>query len=158
MRKIDIKYIKENSIEQQKLLISKIRETGTESAREDAIKKLNLMEDDFKENNYLLILENLWLYYEFMSDEDLYSISKYNKGNFDFFKIFKERADYICEKLNISTSLFFKHAKKVVFKKDDDYREFIIGLIFFGVRDILKPINEFIEDIKKSKLYKDCLS
>lgn len=107
------------------------------------------------EKGYVTItIDNLHLYYQFMSDEDKFQLSHYKNGSLNFIDIFKKRTDYIIDVLKLSTSDFFNEFKKICFDIKDDFNEYTIGLSCFGIIDTLKPIDEYIEDIKKSDAYK----
>lgn len=95
--------------------------------------------------------DNIVDYYEFMSDDNLFV----HYGIVDYKSIFKVRSNQICEILKISTSEFFDYARKISFDKKDDFCEYVIGFMFFGVKDTLKPIKEYIAEIKASDGYKE---
>ena len=67
-----MKQIKENAIANQKKIIAELREnTSCESSREIAIAKLNLIVDDYEKDNNVIDAVNVYLYYEFMSQDIL---------------------------------------------------------------------------------------
>lgn len=148
-----MKQIKENAIAKQKKIIADLREnTSSESSREKAILKLNLILDDYEKDNCVIDAENIHLYYEFMSDEDLKKIF-----NWSFMSnVFGNRIIYI-------TDIFgWRDNKKVLkldywktfdkyYVKNNDYTRFS----FFGIMDTLKPIDEYIKEIKESEAYKN---
>ena len=148
-----MKQIKENAIAKQKKIIADLREnTSSESSREKAILKLNLILDDYEKDNCVIDAENIHLYYEFMSDEDLKKIF-----NWSFMSnVVGNRIIYI-------TDIFgWRDNKKVLkldywktfdkyYVKNNDYTRFS----FFGIMDTLKPIDEYIKEIKESEAYKN---
>ncbi len=96
--------------------------------------------------------ENIHLYYEFMSDEDLKKIFNWSLMS----NVFGNRIIYI-------TDIFgWRNNKKVLkldywktfdkyYVKNNDYTRFS----FFGIMDTLKPIDEYITQIKDSDAYKE---
>lgn len=95
--------------------------------------------------------DNIHLYYEFMSDEDLKKIFNWSIMS----NVFGDRIIYI-------TDIFgWRNDKKVLkleywkafdkyYVKNNDYTRFS----FFGIMDTLKPIDEYIAAIKDSEQYK----
>ena len=84
--------------------------------------------------------ENIHLYYEFMSDED---IEKYKEI---LTEIFQYRYSRIFDNVNL-------HISHLVFKTVEKY--YYVGQTVFGVKDNLQPIDEYIEEIKESEAYKN---
>lgn len=81
--------------------------------------------------------DNIHLYYEFMSDEDLERNEKviYHK--------LMNRASLVQLPLSITPKDLQKNA---------EYKNSILTI--FGIKDTLKPIDEYIEEIKESEKYK----
>lgn len=86
--------------------------------------------------------KNIHLYYEFMSDEDL---KKYADILDD---IFNDRLDIIENTISFNIANYYSKTKR--FKR----KLYILSFSFFGVRDKLKPIDEYIKEIKDSEQYK----
>lgn len=148
-----MKQIKENAIANQKKTIAELRENNSfESSIEKAILELNLMVDDYEKDNNVVDKENIHLYYKFMSDEDLKKILNWSILS----NVFSNRIIYI-------TDIFgWRDNKKVLkleywkafdkyYVKNNDYTRFS----FFGIIDTLKPIDEYISDIKNSDAFKE---
>ena len=122
---------------------------------------------DVKNDKYLYIkdittLDNISLYYEFMNDDDIFNnIELLNSVLFDrYFYIlthFKE-IGFICEDKNVYKSL--RDWEQIQFKnkhiKRDGYKYYEIS--FFDIKDTLKPIDEYIEEIKQSEAYKEYIA
>jgi len=93
--------------------------------------------------------------YEFMSDDDLKDIDYEIVGN-----IFKNRYDKICEMLNFREKIgdgdnIVKF--KLLRLKSSIYKGYVyteIKLFMFGVKDTLKPLEEYVKEIKESEEYK----
>jgi hypothetical protein len=133
------KSIKKDAIQKQKKYIVQLKETSSENTREKEINKLNLMVDDLETNGEKISQDNIHLYYQFMSDEDMY-----------------ENISAIMDVLNtrqrdIEIAL---NARLI-----EPIREIIhfngnpIGHSVFGIKDTLKPIDEYIAEIKASEQY-----
>jgi hypothetical protein len=100
--------------------------------------------------------DNIHLYYEFMSDEDL-------KENHKILNlIFNHRYDKVVKVLNhyakrsddyVSLTDSFVIEPNSESFDDANYRAFV-GLQAFGVKDTLKPTEEYIAEIKASEEYK----
>lgn len=102
----------------------------------DNMCKLRLEQE--KDNPDFITKDNIADYYEFMNDDNL---EKYK----DILSpIFKKRAYYI-----VNNSFFQLPNRSVDF--DDNW------LTVLDIKDTLKPINEYIEEIKQSSEYKDYL-
>jgi len=85
--------------------------------------------------------DNIHLYYEFMSDEDL----KENRGilNISFRSRNRVIEDLFCiDLLQVGFSF-------------DTIGDLAIGQVIFGVKDTLKPIDEYLAEIKESDAYKE---
>ncbi|MFX4241092.1 hypothetical protein ACOL3H_11960 [Aliarcobacter butzleri] len=148
-----MKRIKENAIANQKKIIAELRENNSsESSIEKSILELNLMVDDYEKDNNVVDKENIHLYYNFMSDEDLKKILNWSILS----NVFSNRIIYI-------TDIFgWRDNKKVLkleywkafdkyYVKNNDYTRFS----FFGIMDTLNPIDEYISDIKNSDAFKE---
>jgi len=106
----------------------------------------SISQDDIRE--YLAAItitkDNIHFYYEFMSDEDL----KKTGGILSF--IFNPRMVVIKNDINfknIDSDYFFFNSR--IFNGKT------LEQSFFGVKDTLKPIDEYIEEIKGSSEYKE---
>ena len=116
---------------------------------EDIIKKIELFRD------VTITKDNIHLYYEFMSDDDLRKISileilldTFNKRStkiiYTLFPGVDEtirddiRDNYLLQDRNVSLNIVYLQT-------------------IFGVKDTLKPINEYIKEIKNSSEYKEYL-
>ena len=141
-----MKQIKENAITNQKKIIAELKDSISESSREIAIAKLNLMVDDYEKDNNVIDAENIHLFYEFMSDEDLY---KYADILDD---ILQEHLLIISEELNISSDILLDNSKiqTLEFQDEDKY----LKISIFNNRVELQTIDEYIKEIKDSNDYK----
>lgn len=144
--------IKLNAITNQKKIIMKIRENfGSELLREKVIEKLNLIVDDYEKDNDIIDKDNIYLYYEFMNDEDL---EKYSCLLSD---IFNNRLIQAFKNLSFSSDqihIFLCKYTLQILSKD----RYIKSSCIFGTKDTLKPIDEYIADIKESEAYKEYLA
>jgi hypothetical protein len=163
-----MKKIKKNAIAKQKVIIAELREnSSSESSREIEIAKLNLMVDDYENDNNVIDEDNIHLYYEFMSDEDFLEIDI----NI-FVNLFNDRIRIVSNSLfpNVTKSFFLmdlikKHAKqefKCLNKQKNGCQTIETLLItrssLFEVIDTLKPIVEYIADIKNHEAYKSYIA
>ena len=82
--------------------------------------------------------KNIHLYYEFMNDEDL------EKHKEILTEIFRNRYAQVFENVNL-------HVSHLIFKTIQKY--YYVGQTIFGVKDILRPIKEFISAIKENEEY-----
>lgn len=98
--------------------------------------------------------DNISLYYEFMSNDDLKKykdiledifISRKRKLLDTFFKCGDETQNNIISIYAGDSRTELMHT----------FYQNNIGLICFGIKDTLKPIDEFIEEIKQSKKYEE---
>lgn len=98
--------------------------------------------------------DNIHLYYEFMSDEDLENWSK----NLDI--VFLERSRLLgvlkttSDVLKDNSYILDKYEEVTTSKYDNRF----IALSMFGVKDTLKPIDEYIAEIKESDAYKEYIA
>lgn len=101
--------------------------------------------------------KNVMKYYEFMSNEELYN--EYLKGRDinTFLSIFKQRSNEVCEKLELNTSDFFTYASNQYYNVNNTLTYYLIGIEFFGVKDNLRPLDDYLKEIEKSKEYKKYL-
>ena len=135
-----MKQIKENAIANQKKIIAELREnTSCESSREKAIEKLNLIVDDYEKDNNTIEKDNIHLYYEFMDNE---SVCEFGRNNSLLYRTHDNRHLQIIDLLNIDIKIL------------DKYKKTCIHAYYFGVKDNLKPIDEYIAAIKDSEQYK----
>jgi len=97
--------------------------------------------NDFKK--VVITKDNIHLYYEFMSDEDL------EKYGYILNDIFENRQRNISNILKINLT-------DIELMQFEHYAHFqIVGLISYGIKDTLKPTDEYIEEIKGSSEYKN---
>lgn len=146
-----MKTIKENAIAKQKEIIAQLREnSSSESSREAEIAKLNLMVDDYEKDNNVIDKDNIHLYYEFMSDIE----KKENKIVLD--SVFNRRVGKIYDfiKANSFDSLIKDSFVFTTVDKNNLDDGFVISCNCFGTKDTLKPIEDYIADIKDSNDYK----
>lgn len=158
--------IKQAAINKQKKIITDLRENcSSETSREKAIEKLNLIVDDYEKDNSLITKDNIPLYYEFMSDGDLLNnalllITGINE--------IKERFLNVARTLNLSkddcgkydgTTLYgFINGFPEFIQLDVSWGAFLLRYDVFGIKDTLKPIDEYIAEIKESKDYKNYIN
>ena len=84
--------------------------------------------------------ENIHVYYEFMDNE---SVCKFGRNNSLLYRTHDNRHLQIIELLNIDIKIL------------DNYKKAYIHSYYFGVKDNLKPIDEYIVEIKNSNVYKE---
>jgi len=101
----------------------------------------------FKAGEVVITKDNIADYYEFMSDDDL------EKYNYLIDDILKDRIIKIHTSLDIDFLEFLDNCIVPLFLNDN-----YISLISFGVKDTLKPIEEYIKEIKESEQYKEYMS
>lgn len=130
--------LKMSAINKQKKIIADLRENfSSETSTEKAIEKLNIIVDDYEKDKNLITKENIHLYYEFMSDENL----KQNESLIT--KVLDDRFKQVCFNLGVTVDVIQNNAWYTTYINQ-----------YFGVKDTLKPINEYIEEIKASSEYK----
>ena len=107
----------------------------------------SISEDEIKEYLDAIVItkDNIHLYYEFMSDEDIESHRKI------LALIFNERVKITLNHLNQQDRLNLSRFD-ILFLWSSD--KLIIGSWMFGIKDTLKPIDEYIAEIKASEEYK----
>lgn len=131
------------------------KEAVTLEAYEDG--EVDVIFDDVEINR-----DNIRLYYEFMSDEDLvenkeivnavYTIGKYHflvKSVFDWED---KKKNILSEEQKEIASQFISYDGVSEGNSYFQTKQFV-----FGVKDTLKPIDEYIEDVKNSDGYKEYL-
>jgi hypothetical protein len=106
---------------------------------------------DIKNDKYLYIkdvitVDNISLYYEFMSDEDL------EKYRVILRNIFYDRKLIILKSLNFINSYSDEKKSHYIYDAIKKHQS------FFGIKDTLKPIDEYIEQIKQSEAYKEYIA
>lgn len=102
---------------------------------------------DFLKNG--INIDNISLYYEFMSDDDKLN----NSILLD--KLFNRRMGVIYFNLKIDN--FTLWLNDILSYKADN-NDFMINCSIFGIIDTLKPIDEYIEQIKQSEAYKEYIA
>lgn len=104
--------------------------------------------------------ENIHLFYEFMSDEDKVKKEINHILDIEFStrksKVFKAFFLPSTKESRARADLELQGARTPLKAYDGIYRE--TDLYCFGVRDTLKPINEYIMEIKNSNEYKEFIS
>ncbi len=113
-------------------------------------------------SDFKITRENINLYYEFMSDEDLLDnslilITGSNGIN--------QRFNKVVETLNLSKDSCGAYNDTVIYgitNENPKFKQlnvswgaFILRYEIFGIKDTLKPIDEYIKEIKKSEAYKN---
>ncbi len=100
--------------------------------------------------------ENLHLYYNFMSDEDLI----YHRFLIDdvLEKRLNQIADIINLKNNKELQLFgvegFSNAdKSKIYSLKVVFCHYLLRTVIYGIKDTLKPIDEYLEEIKNSDTF-----
>lgn len=101
-------------------------------------------------NGIVITIDNIHLYYEFMdNNEKLKYINIYDAA-------LKKRSLLVQNLLNINKDTFFDNKPLVSFTT---FNSTTLGMLsylsIFGVRDTLKPIDEYISDIKNSDAFKE---
>lgn len=160
--------MKKNLIQKQKEKIQEIREnSGSELAREEAMNKLNLMQDDLEKNGEIIYSDKIPLYYDLMGEKELnyykYAIdgSMSLNGLLIYQKLFLDT-----DVLNYNNTFseiynqkakdeFLKHVKCTTIETT---KKFIVAQSYFGIKDTMKPHKEYIEEIRNSAEYKNYIS
>lgn len=113
--------------------------------------------------NVEITKDNIHLYYEFMSDEDLLDnslllITGSNEINKRFNKVVEtlnlSKDDY-CGAYNDTVIYGFTNGDPEFKKLNVSWGAFILRYEIFGIKDTLKPIDEYIKEIKESEAYKN---
>ncbi len=128
------------------------------------------LKKEFESGSIVITKDNIALYYEFMSDEYInklrYTIfEEYAKK----YRLFFNRAEKVVNSFNVSDlekDIFKMRYYDNRYKKEINFSHLVkceslnieTGLSIFGVKDILKPINEYISDIKASSEYKEYIA
>lgn len=100
--------------------------------------------NDYENKVIEITKDNIHLYYEFMSGEDM------KKYGYILDNIFDVRLDTLKK--------VFLNIQFEQLSSNTEYSFNITGLIVFGAKDILKPIDKYIEEIKASDAYKEYIS
>jgi len=96
-------------------------------------------------NSILITKDNIHLYYEYMSDEEL---EKYSSL---IWIVLSERHFKIIEKLQVDKEkIYSKNDNTLLFYRVNNFK---IGFSWFGAKDTLKPIYQYITEIKASEKY-----
>jgi len=133
---------------------------------------------NLRDNNVAITKDNIHLYYEFMSDEDKINNSSFIKlSNIE--KIYPLMSNWHKEICFNTVHLMFAKRKSILLKtfsnnknivcntklfkaednfflSDDGY--FNVSLYCFNIEDTLKPVKEYIAEIKESDAYKKYVS
>ena len=163
--------MKKAFIQKQKEKIQELRESsGSENLRENAIKKLNLMQDDLETNGDEITKENIHLYYQFMTDDVIREICVQNVFQNDAYnelycgvKLISYRYDLFFNRLSqiknkITIPNYYSELKIARLGNIKDSPLVRIGLTVFGIKDTLKPTDEYVAEIKDSDAYKSYIS
>lgn len=94
--------------------------------------------NDYLNKKFDITKENIHLYYEFMSDEDLENHQEILS------EIFEDRYSQVFSSVNL-------HATYFKIKIINKY--YNVGQSFFEKKDMLIPIDEYIKEIKESEAY-----
>ena len=94
-------------------------------------------------NGLVITDDNIHLYYKFMDNE---SVCEFGNKDISLFRIHSKRHLQIIELLNIDIKIL------------DQYLKTCIHAYYFGVKDTLKPIDDYITDIKNSNAYKSYIA
>ena len=117
----------------------------SEDMKDSIVYHKNNFYDLVKLNETPITEENIHLYYEFMSNEDKIK-------NFDTLStLFHTRQNEIKELIAPNEDHFNKH------RELETLRSQAVGNTIFGIKDTLKPIDEYITEIKESEGYKEYL-
>lgn len=95
--------------------------------------------------NLIITKDNISLYYEFMSDDDKETHKRILKN------LFYQRYVSVFDVLNIVRSYNNEAKCKYKYIPNQKY----LGYSLFDIKDTLKPIDEYIKEIKESELYKN---
>lgn len=129
-------------------VVKKIKEEDKGMLSKRDIKIVFNIDNDFLIIEDILTIDNISLYYEFMSSDNL---QKYS------FLVWIA----ICDRVQIIEDKLVLH--DVIYKNDNDIilfdrvNGFKAGISFFGIKDTLKPIDGYISEIKESEIYKNYL-
>ncbi len=114
------------------------------------------LKKEYENGTVVITKDNIHLYYEFMSDED-----KYTHSDLIHKILILERQFQVFKQLEINVndeSTWKKIQEKHIEKQIENKRtEWVTDLKIFGIKDILKPIDEYIAEIKASSEYKKYL-
>lgn len=104
--------------------------------------------NDYLQNDVTVIItkDNIHLYYEFMSKSETNKMSNILDG------IFKIRLDKIKRILDINIPILDDNFTYEMNKNNQ------VSMNLFGVKDTLKPIDEYVAEIKASSEYKEYIS
>ena len=106
--------------------------------------------DEFDFSKIIIKEDNIHLYYEFMSDEDIHK-----HLSIIHFKLKDETIDGLSRGGNIAKALDIKGAELIKNSKVIPHSSgAVTHVLRFGVKDTLKPIDDYILEIKESEAYK----
>lgn len=95
--------------------------------------------------------DNIHLYYEFMNDNDLIKYQNILSTAID------NRLKNVFRNLNFKSDMFHTFLCKHTQQKLSNDR-YVISSIVFGIKDTLKPVLEYTEEIKRSEQYKEYIN
>jgi len=98
--------------------------------------------------------DNIHLYYEFMSDED----RKLNAGLIENILRSQDRTHDILKQLKMVTKTDELISKKQFYATRFENSYLFKSIVYFGVKDTLKPIDEYVAEIKESSEYKEYIN
>ena len=107
---------------------------------------------EIKHNEVGITKDNVHLYYKFMSDEDKYTHSIIIHQSF-YERNKKLELFYTKENGYISIEIMRNIYKNTYVKEGTCYIGECVAQSYFGVKDTMKPIEEYIEEIKASEEY-----
>lgn len=96
-----------------------------------------------------ITIDNIHLYYKFMSSDDL------DQNSSLIWIVISNRFQLIIDKLVLDDTIYRDDNDILLFDRVDGFK---IGISFFGIKDTLKAIDEYIEEIKNSEAYKSYIA
>lgn len=114
--------------------------------------------NEYQYLNDEITVENIHLYYEFMSDEEIKSLDSSNlrdikTGTPIITTILSGRMIAVREALSIHPAIL-DNFKKYIFGLNDS----VLSQSIFGIKDTLKPVEVYVSEIKDSEDYKNYIS
>lgn len=131
-------------------VIDKIDEQFAGSLCNGEIKIVFDIHRDFLIIEDVATIDNISLYYEFMSDEDIY------KNSMLLDEILGDRIIKINNVIPILKNVDSNYITRI--NGADIKNTYFISQYIFGIKDTLKPIDEYIEQIKQSEAYKEYIA
>ena len=119
------------------------------------------LKKEFYAGSVVITKDNIYLYYEFMSDYDKFVLANANTiENALLREVLIERNKTLNGYFSFSSFQDnFDNVKTIDYEHNKySNRHTTIGRIYFGIVDTLKPIDEYIEEIKASSEYKEYIA